>query len=185
MDTDPIGIFLVNCDSKGQRVLFRYPFPNNTVQETRRNHSSSKSNPYALHITEDTLYNSNAVNIKLDQLSEFSDELLSTLFAVKPKFNGHKFELKINDIRFIGHPTVIQPYTGITSVGGKVENPSSMLVHVVFALRASADYSIVKSYHDLSKRIGIAIRHEENRCGYFCNEMKLMMAALDNVEHTR
>lgn len=183
MDTDPIGLFLVNCDSKGQRVLFRYPYVNDKEEETRWKHT--RSSPYALHIIEDTLYSSNAVNTKLDKLSEFSDELLSTLFAVKPKFVGHKFELKINDIRFIGHPTLIQSYTGFDSIDGKVENPSTILVHVVFALKASADYSIVKSYHDLSKRIGVAIRHEEKRCGYFSNEMKLMLAAHDSVESAR
>ena len=183
MDTDPLGIFLVNCDSKGQRVLFRFPYANDKIQETRK--KRNKSNPYALHVIEDTLYSSNTLKVKLDKLSEFSDELLSTLFAVKPKFIGHRFEIKINDIRFIGHPTVIEPYSGIGSMEGKAGDLSTILIHVVFALRASADYSIVKSFHDLSKRFGIAIRHEEKRCGYFCNEMKLMLAAHDNVESTR
>lgn len=182
MNTDPIGILLVKSDSKGHRLLFRYPYIDDKKHEIRQ--KFTRNTPYSLQIIEDTLYRPNVVKSKLDKLTEFSDELLSTLLAVKSKFSENKFELKVNDIRFIGHPTLIQQYSGINSLHGKVDSPSCILVHVVFALRASADYSIVKSYYDLSKRLGVAIRHEEKRCGYFGKEMKLMMAAHD-MEATR
>lgn len=56
-----------------------------------------------------------------------------------------KFELKLNNVRFVGHPTLIP------SSRGKEVN-SSMLFNVVFALQAQANQSVVKCYHDLSKR---------------------------------
>lgn len=41
---------------------------------------------------------------------------------------------------------------------------SVKLFHIVFCLNAVASHSIVKCFHDLSKRLGIALRHEEYRC---------------------
>lgn len=174
MNTDPIGILLVKSDSKEHRLLFRYPYID---KKQEKNQMFTRNIPYSYQIIEDILCSSNIIKNRLDKLTEFSDELLSTLFAVKSKFADNKFELKVNDIRFIGHPTSIQQYSSVNVLPGKMDSPSSILVHVVFALRASADYSIVKSYYDFSKRLGIALRHEEKRCGYFSKEMKLMMAA--------
>lgn len=174
MNIDPIGILLVKSDSKEHRLLFRYPYID---KKQEKNHMFTRNIPYSYQIIEDILCSSNVTKNRLDKLTEFSDELLSTLFAVKSKFADNKFELKVNDIRFIGHPTSVQQYSGVNVLPGKMDSPSSILVHVVFALRASADYSIVKSYYDFSKRLGIALRHEEKRCGYFSKEMKLMMAA--------
>lgn len=34
----------------------------------------------------------------------FPSQVLSTLFAVKPELCERKFELKVNDVRFVGHP---------------------------------------------------------------------------------
>lgn len=33
----------------------------------------------------------------------------------------------------------------------------------------------VKCYYDLSKRLGKALRHEEKRCSYLTEEMKIMV----------
>jgi len=41
------------------------------------------------------------------QLQGFADEVLSALFAVKPQLCNQKFELKLNDVRFVSHPTLI------------------------------------------------------------------------------
>lgn len=62
-----------------------------------------------------------------------------------------KFELKVNNVRFVGHPTLL-------SFKGTKEVNSSMLFNVVFALHAQADQSVVKCYYDLSKR---SINREE------------------------
>jgi len=37
------------------------------------------------------------------QLQGFADEVLSALFAVKPQLCNQKFELKLNDVRFVSH----------------------------------------------------------------------------------
>lgn len=176
MGINPVGILLVKSDSKGHRLLFRFPFL--SKNESEANKKYVRQTPYSLHITEDLLYPTNTVKNDGSELTEFSDDLLSTLFAVKSKFCGHKFELKVNNMRFVGHPASIQQYSGSSSKK-KPDGPSNILIHFVFVLKASADYSVVKSYYELSKRLGIAIKHEEKRCGYFGKEMKMMMEAHD------
>lgn len=56
--------------------------------------------------------------------------MLSTLFAVKPELCGHKFELKIENVRFIGHPT------HLPHVSNREQSTITMF-NVVFALRVS------------------------------------------------
>lgn len=85
-----------------------------------------------------------------------------------------------------------------------------MLFNIVFALQAQASHSIVKCYYDLSKRfiilyyiicynniiyviyrkknnfiiclrLGIALRHEEKRCGFLTEEIKIMVSTHDEV----
>lgn len=126
-----------------------------------------------------------------------TDEVLSTLFAVKPELCEQKFELKVNDVRFVGHPTLVPSH-------GMKEVNSSMLFNIVFALQAQASHSIVKCYYDLSRRfviyyiikawymkdkissviylrLGIALRHEEKRCGFLTEEIKIMVSTHDEV----
>ncbi|CAG9788384.1 unnamed protein product [Diatraea saccharalis] len=176
MEVNPLNIFFVKSDSKGDRLLFRYPYTTETKNESTQK-KCGRHNPYAINCTEDLLQNpqSQTSNIFKDQLSGFTDEMLSTLFAVKAELCNRKFELKVNDVRFVGHPTLL-PYRT-----NKDDTAAMILINIVFALRASASHSIVKCYYDLSKRLGKALRHEEKRCSYLTEEMKIMLAAHDEV----
>lgn len=102
--------------------------------------------------------------------------MLSTLFAVKAELCNQKFELKVNDVRFVAHPTLMQSKSGKDDQTG-----SSILINIVFALYAQASYSIVKCYYELSKRLGNALVYEENRVGYLTDEMRLMVKTHDEV----
>lgn len=167
MEPNPLSIILVKSDSKGDRLLFRYPYAADARSEAGQ--QSRRRNPYALTISEDLLQTPppQTSNICKGRLTGFSDEVLSTLFAVKPELCERKFELKVNDVRFVGHPTLL--------------SDSIILTNIVFALHATASHSIVKCYYDLSKRLGIALRHEERRCSYLSLETKAMVMAHDEV----
>ncbi|KAG7202838.1 hypothetical protein KM043_009991 [Ampulex compressa] len=174
MIVNPLSIILVKSDSKGDRLLFRYPHVTNHVRDS--NQCTKRKNPYSLTITEDLLQSIPlpTSNISNGNLTGVTDEVLSTLFAVKPELCDQKFELKVNDVRFVGHPTLV-------SSRGLKEVNSSMLFNIVFALHAQASHSIVKCYYDLSKRLGIALRHEEKRCGFLTEEIKVMVSTHDEV----
>jgi nitrogen permease regulator 3-like protein len=102
-----------------------------------------------------------------------SDEVLSSLFACKQNLANQKFELKINDTRFVSHPALLE-----------IKN-SFILINIVFALQAQCSYSIVKCYYELSKRLGIGLLYEERRVNYLTKEMKTMLKIHDdtNFDH--
>ena len=51
-------------------------------------------------------------NLRTENLPEFPSKVLSNLFAVHPKLCDQKFELKINDVRFVGHPLSLEVKPG-------------------------------------------------------------------------
>ncbi|CAH1967762.1 unnamed protein product [Acanthoscelides obtectus] len=174
MEVSPLSVILVKSDSKGDRLLFRYPFQ---TQKNNEPSNKSRKNPYTLPTVEDTLQSTVPTNtaINKETLMGYTDEVLSSLFAVKMELCNRKFELKVNDVRFVSHPTLLYRNT-------KDDEDVSgiMLVNMVFALHALASHSVVKCYHDLSKRMGIVLRYEERRCGYVSEQTQLMTSVHDD-----
>ncbi|XP_053657792.1 GATOR complex protein NPRL3 [Anopheles marshallii] len=172
MEVNPLSIILVKSDSKGDRLLFRYPYT--LPQQFQTSVTPARKTPYSLiHTGDDILQNGPPSNICFDQLYGISDKDLATLFAVKSDLCNQKFELKVNDVRFVSHPTLLR------SDQGSDQKSSDIQINVVFALHAQASSSVVKCYYELSKRIGIALIYEERRDGYFSREIKTMVAVMD------
>uniref|UniRef100_T1JKU7 GATOR complex protein NPRL3 n=1 Tax=Strigamia maritima TaxID=126957 RepID=T1JKU7_STRMM len=178
-ETDPVNVILVKHGSKGDRLLFRYPFSEITRESKKQTTSVARIKPYALvsSFAEDNARQPPLSNISNGQLVGFSDKVLSNLFAVTTQLSRQKFELKVNDVRFVGHPTLLQS----AQVSPKRLTSTLILFHIVFALPANASYSVVRCYHDLSYRLGVCLRHEERRCGHLSKETKIMLAAHDEV----
>ncbi|GBP48723.1 GATOR complex protein NPRL3 [Eumeta japonica] len=176
MEVNPLNIFFVKSDSKGDRLLFRYPYTTDIKDENTKQ-KSGRQNPYAISVLEDLLQcpQPQTSNISKGQLSGFTDEMLSTLFAVKAELCNSKFELKVNDVRFVGHPTLLTYRTN------NDDSAAMIVINIVFALQASASHTVVKCYYDLSKRLGKALRYEEKRYSYLTEEMRLMLAAHDEI----
>uniref|UniRef100_A0A3B3CVX7 GATOR complex protein NPRL3 n=1 Tax=Oryzias melastigma TaxID=30732 RepID=A0A3B3CVX7_ORYME len=174
--TSPISVILVSSGSRGNKLLFRYPFQR--VAESPSSLTAKQRNPYALNTTVDTLEDQ-------DGDSRFSDIILATILATKSDMCGKKFELKIDNVRFVGHPTLLQhsPIIQVskTDPSPKRELPTMILFNVVFALRANADPSVISCMHNLSRRIAIALQHEEHRCQYLTREAKLMLSVQDEI----
>uniref|UniRef100_A0A1A9ZKN5 GATOR complex protein NPRL3 n=1 Tax=Glossina pallidipes TaxID=7398 RepID=A0A1A9ZKN5_GLOPL len=227
MEVNPMAIVLVYLDSKGDRLLYRYPYQTQNTDKVLAANSAvphvdssssimslkglgeqpKKRGRFALQNIDDLLQtlppisnNHIAVN-KAGQLQGFADEVLAPLFAVKPQLCNQKFELKINDVRFVSHPTLVQrrevrsnilntqngmPAISATQQPLAVQNcqkpqPQQMLINIVFALHAQASYSIVKCYYDLSKRLGLALKVEEQRVGYLSEETVVMARTHDEI----
>ncbi|KAF5292458.1 hypothetical protein FQA39_LY14005 [Lamprigera yunnana] len=171
MEVNPLSIILVKAGSKGDRLLFRYPYHE---QENNEPANTKRKNPYALSNTEDLLQSPAppTSNMHKGTLTGISDEVLSSLFAVKQELCNQKFELKVNDVRFVGHPT---------SLKNRLQDESGLLlIHIVFALQALASHSVVNCYHDLSKRLGTVLRHEEHRSGYISEQTVKMVSIHDD-----
>ena len=148
---DPLCIILVKTGAHGGRLLFRYPYSNQVIPEV----TVIRSNPYSLIFSEDDLIGKsegdNTSNIRNGQLDGFSDETLVNILAVSKSLCDAKFELKVNDVRFVGHPLSIEHRTE------KHKQSGISMFHLVFAIRAEASYSIILCYHDFSKIISLLI----------------------------
>uniref|UniRef100_A0A8C6TB98 GATOR complex protein NPRL3 n=1 Tax=Neogobius melanostomus TaxID=47308 RepID=A0A8C6TB98_9GOBI len=149
--TSPISVILVSSGSRGNKLLFRYPFQ--TATDSSSSLTAKQRSPYALNTSADGPEDP-------DGDSRFSDIILATILATKSDMCGKKFELKIDNVRFVGHPTLLQHPT---------------------AIQANADPSVISCMHNLSRRIAIALQHEERRCQYLTREAKLMLSVQDEI----
>lgn len=212
-DTCPLGVFLVTSGSKGDHLLFRFPFPAEEQSISGSIPANETDNPYA--VIDDTSMavaasapHSGAADFFPTASGEFrpltavhtdpyikavmslSDKVLTDLFAVKPQLCDQKFEVKINDIRFVGHPINFGPRNAdddrkLEAKSADEEKRCSRLasdlltVSIIFALRASASHDIVSCYHTCSQRISIGLQFEEHRVSYLNEESKRMVALHD------
>uniref|UniRef100_A0A8D0HP71 GATOR complex protein NPRL3 n=1 Tax=Sphenodon punctatus TaxID=8508 RepID=A0A8D0HP71_SPHPU len=173
--TSPIGVILVSSGSRGNKLLFRFPFQRGPDYPAAQ--AGKPRSRYAVNSTGDNTEDQ-------DGDSRFSDVILATILATKSDMCGKKFELKIDNVRFVGHPTLLQHDLGQiskTDPSPKREMPTMILFNVVFALRANADPSVINCLHNLSRRIAIVLQHEERRCQYLTKEAKLILAIQDEV----
>ncbi|KAG8508954.1 GATOR complex protein NPRL3, partial [Galemys pyrenaicus] len=179
--SSPISVILVSSGSRGNKLLFRYPF-----QRGRERRASQTSRPRSRHAVSSS---SSERDSEQDGDARFSDVVLATILATKSEMCGQKFELKIDDVRFVGHPTLLQhgpgqpapPQVPKTDPAPRREAPTMTLFNVVFALRALADPAVAGRLHTLSRRIATALQHEERRCQYLTREAKLILALQDEL----
>lgn len=67
---------------------------------------------------------------------------MSYLLAVNKKLCGNRFELKVNDIRFIGHPVNLEDYKENypkESSRHRITGSSVLIFNIVFALKVWMD----------------------------------------------
>ncbi|NXM43264.1 NPRL3 protein, partial [Gymnorhina tibicen] len=173
--SSPISVILVSSGSRGNKLLFRFPFQRGAEHPAAQDNKPRSR--YAVNGSGDTTEDQ-------DGDSRFSDVILATILATKSDMCGKKFELKIDNVRFVGHPTLLQHALGQvskTDPSPKREMPTMILFNVVFALRANVDPSVINCLHNLSRRIAIVLQHEERRCQYLTREAKLILAIQDEV----
>ncbi|XP_037242012.1 GATOR complex protein NPRL3 isoform X5 [Falco rusticolus] len=203
--TSPISVILVSSGSRGNKLLFRFPFQRGAEHPAAQ--ANKPRSRYAVNgsgdatedqdgdsrdqcpLTDEQLVSGwvsrgDAGDSSRSALVWFSDVILATILATKSDMCGKKFELKIDNVRFVGHPTLLQHALGQvskTDPSPKREMPTMILFNVVFALRANADPSVINCLHNLSRRIAIVLQHEERRCQYLTREAKLILAIQDEV----
>ncbi|XP_060642677.1 GATOR1 complex protein NPRL3 isoform X2 [Anolis sagrei] len=173
--SSPISVILVSSGSRGNKLLFRFPFQRGAANPAAQ--TGKPRSRYAVSSIGESVEDPEGD-------ARFSDVILATILATKSDMCGKKFELKIDNVRFVGHPTLLQHAFGQiskTDPSPKREMPTMILFNVVFALRATADPSVISCLHNLSRRIAIVLQHEERRCQYLTREAKLILAIQDEV----
>ncbi|CAG0908387.1 unnamed protein product, partial [Cyprideis torosa] len=125
---NPLSIILVKNGSKGERLLFRWPDPklnrkdepDETISAQPKKcqpSTSSRRSRFSVAAVEDYIFSntdadpvvvattSASVDVPENKMGNFSDKILQTLFAVKSDLAEKRLEVKVNDVRFISHPT--------------------------------------------------------------------------------
>ncbi|CAL4132605.1 unnamed protein product [Meganyctiphanes norvegica] len=178
-DVSPLCIILVKNGSRGDRLLFRYPSTVDNKHESK-DKNERPGNPYSQTAEGSGVQPTRNEKYRTNSMIDFSDKVMSNLFAVKSELCDNKFELKVNDVRFVGHPVRLNnPCTAPSHT--KKKTSTIVLFNIVFALKAHLNHDIVSCYHDLSMRLGLALRHEEYRCNFLSTQAKIMLQAHDEV----
>lgn len=180
---DPVSIILVTAGSRGQSLLFRYPFEAPCHPERRE--KEIPKNRFALTKVEDNTDIRNFSGIRDGHLVGFSDSTLANILSPHSEACGTKFELKVDEVLFVGHPTLAykkqDPEFKRNETSSRKDVVMMKLFNVVFVLQATVEPSVVDCYHDLSKRIAIALKHEEIRCRYLSSERETMLSVQDEL----
>lgn len=180
---DPVSIILVTAGSRGQSLLFRYPFI--APCHTERTEKEISKNRFALAKVEENTDTRNFSGIRDGHLVGFSDITLANILSPQSDACGTKFELKVDEVLFVGHPMLAYKKQNRefkrNEASSRKDDVMKKLFNVVFVLQASVEPSVVDCYHDLSKRIAIALKHEEIRCRYLSSERETMLSVHDEM----
>lgn len=213
--TDPVNIILIISGSRGQKLLFRYPFRNKKTESappvtpTETNFTihediaNEPNNPYAISkLTESGVeYSNEEAIIVNNKLFGYEDELLATILSPKSSMCNKNFELKIGPVTFVGFPVLVCQDDLLKNYDACIskekwtlkEDVTIMMVHVVIAFMKSGTVAptvviptmvpkVMENYHTISKMLGMALRHEENRCFYLSKQREIMLQELDRAQ---
>ncbi|XP_059175944.1 GATOR complex protein NPRL3-like [Physella acuta] len=190
-DLSPVAVILITSGTRGNRLLFRYPY----TQEPRHANKSKRvigKNPYAIKITENLQDGKKSKvftsYIKDGVFTGFSNQTIANFLFVKSDLCGKKFSVEIDDVRFVGYPISLLHLTRDTNLQNSMSSTSRqhniLSVNVVFVLRAGVSESVISCYQELTQQMAVAIAHEEKRCQYLTKEAKIMMSAFDEASVT-
>ncbi|XP_064405826.1 GATOR1 complex protein NPRL3-like isoform X4 [Halichondria panicea] len=105
-----------------------------------------------------------------DVASVLPPTTLAEILAPSSLMVDRKFELSVDQWRFVGHPFSV--YNGTFSI----------TFNVVFVLESHCSEKLIEAYDHLSHLIGSAIVHEEKKCDFLCQEVNLLMQLLEEAD---
>lgn len=103
-----------------------------------------------------------------------SAKVLAHTLIPHANLRGTRFELKIDDYLFVGHPTETAQFSAKSAAadagaegGPAVEDEATLpfVFNLVLILKGRSKPVVVDAYYDLARRISAALVHEETRLG--------------------
>ncbi|KRZ52783.1 ER membrane protein complex subunit 3 [Trichinella nativa] len=171
----PLSLFIVVKTPKEDRMLYMYPPLENEKKPNQRN--QVMHSPYTVVESGTTWHQHNyKTSIKDGKLFGFDDEILAFLFTVLPKMCDQMMHIKINDVRFIGYPVLLN---SLNAECEDEELPNILLYNVIFAIQATAPKNIVDSYANFVEKISKAIKQDELKSKYLSNQMEIILQCRD------
>ncbi|EYC22083.1 hypothetical protein Y032_0018g3703 [Ancylostoma ceylanicum] len=188
----PMGILLATKGTAGDRLLFLYP-PSPPNLQAKPPENRTKTLVDSISKTDrDCRFKTCVAPTSASQLpvlmtiqnmkksgemsfpTQFilSTCMLANILSVKDSAVDAPFELKVDHMRFAGHPKKLT----------RASEGSSTIFSIVFVLPASVDSHLVESFQLLSKKLALAIDSLQTQRGYFAEQERIMRSALDEFE---
>ena len=200
---NPLAVMLSMYGSKiSSKLLFKYPFEVGKYSQTSlSSYRQLTSSTYRLNmsnlpnkgndVSSENDVSEDVIQDEINQYLSFSDDTLAHISCPgNSKICGQKFDVKINGLRFVGFPLMLEhnnvesEILRLGSFFSRNESQDSShsatdifvrSFNVVFVLKTSAEYSLVESYQQLAAKIGIGLRYEEKREHFMTKQTKLML----------
>lgn len=210
-ETSPLSIFFVKSGCGGNRLLFRYPYDESfqyeagfineplileqdrlQVQSVIGENDEALCNMFSVHPN----LCGKKFEIKINSVRHVGHPM-SLLPPTSTTKGSHSYSHSTystsgnqqQPTRHQHHQQVnlrlsnYDPLTAPTnSTNHNINQGDITSFNIVCALRSSASYDIVDCYHDLSKRLAIALSFEERRCSYLSKEIKTILSTLDESD---
>ena len=198
---DPLAVMLSMYGSKiSSKLLFKFPFAQSNpllsykqlTSSTYHLNQASNSSGKGSEQPNESNESEDKIRDETEQYLSFSDDTLAQISCPgNSSICGQKFDVKINGIRFVGFPLMLE-HNNVTSEllelgaftsqseknGNSPPSETDIFVrsfNVVFVLKATASYNVVESYQQLASKLGIGLRFEEKRDGFVTRETKTML----------
>lgn len=200
-----MSIFFVKSGSGGNRLLFRYPYDDDLEKLTDSGLSMESTSEQDLAQlrnliveNDEALCNMFSVNpnlcgqkfeIKINSVRHVGHPMSLLTHVAQPSSSLHcnnkspanlphrQPHFNQADSSFSSYDCLAEPKSKRNFISGDITS-----FNIVFALRASASYDIVDCYHDLSKRLAIALSFEERRCRFLSREIKNILVSLEESD---
>ncbi|KAB0401613.1 hypothetical protein E2I00_007271, partial [Balaenoptera physalus] len=173
-NTSPISVILVSSGSRGNKLLFRYPFQRS--QEHPASQTSKPRSRYAVNSTREHAEDQDgdsSLKVTLRKESVCSCLVSMVLFPSQRAVSSRRWAVGCRRTVFQGEtPTGEAKSSGC---GGCVSQNvfdgigvgsacATIELAVASLLQANADPSVINCLHNLSRRIATVLQHEERRC---------------------
>ncbi|CAD5121881.1 DgyrCDS10342 [Dimorphilus gyrociliatus] len=203
MNVDPLAVYFVTSGAAGNALLFKYPHENEkeecfeVLEETENIDYENCELPVSLFddfrierykqflILKDCLKQVNdpnrlksASNLRQGRTVDIEDITIEHLLAVNNLLCNNKFELKISDVIFVGFPILALPEHST-----RKDSTSLMSFHIAFALNGNSSSHIIELYQELSRRLAVSLRFEQERCNYLSDQKNLIWAIRDEIDN--
>lgn len=182
-DLNPLGVILVSKGTKADRLLFVYPY--DTTDPGSAVCQSPYATPYSMRepaqFTSEVQRPSGDEGRDLECYFGFPTDIIAHLFTVRECICQKNFELKIDNVRYVGYPMKLdkRPEGSVRLDGG---DPMTILMfNIVFVLQARSSKRVVLAYQNLAHRLSVAINSEETRCGYLTRQAEIMLRCQDEI----
>uniref|UniRef100_A0A1I7X7U4 GATOR complex protein NPRL3 n=1 Tax=Heterorhabditis bacteriophora TaxID=37862 RepID=A0A1I7X7U4_HETBA len=193
----PMGVILTTKSAAGDRLLFLHPGvsddSNLSHMESVDSRTENESRSKMAHLSTPAQSSQPPILMTFQNIEKsgeisfptqfgLSSNMLANILSVKDSSCDQPFEMKIDNVRFVGFPKKVSPFFPSTALQMS-ETIEIDVFSIVFILPSNVDSHLVESFQMLSKKLATAIDALQTLHGYLIDQCEIMRSVLDEIEH--